>query len=103
MLAALAVAGLIAFASGFVLRIGAFAIFALMTAALYFCLLIHQNHGIPAALGFAVLFAAVMQVCYAIGVLFPSLMSRTTGRRLPARGQPAEPRDGSRRGNTRPL
>lgn len=104
MLAALAVAGFIAFVSGFVLRIGAFAVFALMSGVLYLGLLLHQDYAFFAALGLAVLLVVVMQVCYAIGVLLPSLIFRgaSVRRRLPARQHSADPGDGNR-GNRRPL
>jgi hypothetical protein len=103
MLPTLAVAGFIAFASGFALRVGAFAIFALITGALYFGLLLYQDHALIAAIGLVLLLFVVMQVCYAIGVLLPSLFFRTIGhrRRLPHRR--VEPQESSSSSNTRPL
>jgi hypothetical protein len=103
MLAGLVIAGVIASAAGLVLRIGAFAIFALMTGVLYFGLLLHQNHTLPSALGAVLLLLVVMQVCYAIGVLLPPLIFRMTGhrRRVPQAQPSADPQESS--SNTRPL
>jgi hypothetical protein len=103
MLAGLVIAGVVASAAGLVLRIGAFAIFALMTGALYFGLLLHQNHSLLACLGSVLLLLVAMQVCYAIGVLLSPQIFRTTGhrRRVPQAQPSADPQESS--SNTRPL
>ncbi len=80
MIAGLIVAGLASFAAGFVLRIGAFALFALIISVLCFVIIHEKGTIIASLISVAVLFAT-MQIAYTIGVLASSPMRRGSLRR----------------------
>lgn len=101
---ALAGAAIIAFVAGFVLRVGAFAVFALMTCVFYAALLVYEGEAIGVSLVSVLALLVILQAGYAIGVLVPFLLRRTAGRlnsgpsKTP--GRPFAPRDKTR-GETR--
>lgn len=78
----LIIAGLVSFAAGFVLHVGAFLIFALITAMLYLAL-IYQSGALMASLASATALFAIMQIAYVAGVLTPlPLAGKASGRRI---------------------
>ncbi|MFT2210261.1 hypothetical protein ACLJYM_00050 [Rhizobium giardinii] len=78
----LIIAGLVSFAAGFVLHVGAFLVFALITAMLYL-LLIYQSGAVSAALASAAALFVIMQIAYVIGVLTPlPIVRKASGRRI---------------------
>ena len=101
---ALAGAAIIALVAGFVLRVGAFAVFALMSCVFYAVLLVYQGGAIGVSLASVLVLLVILQAGYAIGVLMPFLLRRTvewlsTGHSK-ATGRPFAPRDKTR-GQTR--
>lgn len=101
MTTALVVAAIIALIAGFVLRVGAFAVFALMTCVFYAALLLYEGEAIGASIASVFVLLVVLQAGYAIGVLVPFLLRRAV-ERLSASlsktpGRPFAPRDKTRR------
>lgn len=76
------IAGLVSFAAGFVLHVGAFLIFALITVMLYL-LLVSQSGAVSASLASAAALFVIMQIAYVIGVLTPlPIVRKASGRRI---------------------
>lgn len=78
----LIIAGLVSFAAGFVLHVGAFSIFALITTMLYLAL-IYQGGAVVASFASAFALFVIMQIAYVVGVLIPLPLARkASGRRI---------------------
>jgi hypothetical protein len=78
----LIIAGLVSFAAGFVLHVGAFLVFASITAMLYL-VLIYQSGAVSTALASAAALFVIMQIAYVIGVLTPlPIVRKASGRRI---------------------
>lgn len=67
---ALILAGLVSFAAGFVLRVGAFSIFAVLVSVVYLALT-YQSGSLIASLAPVLGLFVVMQLAYLAGVLLP--------------------------------
>jgi hypothetical protein len=70
MIAGLIFAGLVSFAAGFILHVGAFSIFALITSMLYLAL-VYESTAVFASLASTATLFVIMQIAYVIGVLVP--------------------------------
>ncbi|MBP1862036.1 hypothetical protein [Rhizobium herbae] len=70
MIAGLIIAGLVSFVAGFILHVGAFSIFALITNMLYLAL-IYESTTVFASLASTAALFVIMQIAYVIGVLVP--------------------------------
>lgn len=80
MMMGLILAGLVSFAAGLVLQVGAFAVFALITSMAYLAL-IYDGSAIFASFASAAALFIIMQIAYVIGVLVPFPIVRPTERR----------------------
>jgi hypothetical protein len=80
MIAGFVAAAFVAFFSGFVLRMGAFTIFALILSILNLLLLLYTNHGIIGSLVRGAALLLVLETGYVVGVIVPPLIRRSFGR-----------------------
>lgn len=79
MIAGLIFAALVSFVAGFVLHVGAFSIFALITSMLYLTL-VYESTAVFASLASTAALFVIMQIAYVIGVLVPFPSPRKNGR-----------------------
>jgi hypothetical protein len=70
MIAGLIFAALVSFAAGFILHVGAFSIFALITSVLYLTM-VYESTAVFASLASTAALFVTMQIAYVIGVLAP--------------------------------